>query len=307
MSMIVLGGVFKQLKPVIEEILTDTSIGMDKASYPKWCRQKTTKDQYVDVLELELPGFMAVKPEGQAIPYGIKKEGWTNRYSVVTYALQLAVSHEAKKDGKYEEMFQLSKNLRRSGVNTKDLLATKMISNGFGGTDASYAGDGLTVFNAAHTMAGNATFSNLSSEALSPSVISYGVIRTNVQLLPDHAGITAGKDVKRILFPTAQLPAWEEALHSKNRPDAGNCSAINILNRDLAGKDTVLCPLRFWDDSSTRWCVQTDEERGATIWDREPMTPVAWTDNSGLVMHEAVYCRYTMGIIDARAFYGVDA
>ena len=304
-ALITQGSLWSFLKPVLDGVVSDTSSGKEKCTYDKWVKSKPMNDAYEDVVESGGPSLLAEKDEGSAMEYGVRREGYTKRFTAITYALQMAISHEAAEDKKYEEAVMLTKSLRRAAHQTIDLLCTSMISNGF---DSNFPlGDGLSLFNAAHTIPNGSTYRNLATEALSPSTISYGVVRSAVRVLPDHAGIRNGSEVIRVLCPFEQEPTWEEIVYSKMRPDAGNFAAINIVNRDMVGNKAVIIPLRFWDDTTTRWCVQTDADHGACLYERKKPTGVSWVDDSGLTLHEGIFMRIAFGVVDARSFYGVNA
>ena len=299
------GTIFNSLKETLDGIINDKDNAKDRSSYRKWVDVKGMSDYWVDYLEMGGPGFMAVKQQHEEMGAGEVVEGYKKRFTARTYALQLVISREAVDDGKYKEAIRLTERLKRSAEQTKDMLMTGMLADGW--NTAVGIGDGLSLFNSAHTLPNGGTSSNNLATPLTPSVTSYATVRSAVRKLPDHSGITHGAEPIRVLFPTEQEDQWEEILYSKMRPDAGNFSAINVVNRDLMGKTNQIVPLKFWDNTTTNWCVQTDEDMGACLLERVPTKAVSWVDAGHMSLHEGVYCRFDYGVIDGRAFYGSQA
>lgn len=304
-AQITLGTIFQSLKETLDGIITDKDSGSERTSYKKWVKIKPMSDSWVDYLEMGGPGFLAQKSEHSEMAAGIVQEGYKKRFQAVTYALQLVISREAIEDKKYEDAVMLTKRLKRSAEKTKDMLFTGMLVDGWNTAEA--LADGQPLFSASHTLPDGGTYSNTLATPLTPSVTAYSTVRSAARKLPDHAGLTEGYEPVRVLCPTEQEGTWEEILFSTKRPDSGNYAAINIANRDLSGNKNVLVPLRFWDNTTTNWCIQTDYEMGACMTERKPVKAVSWVDAGHMSLHEGLYTRFDYGVIDGRAFYGSQA
>jgi hypothetical protein len=300
------GTIFNSLKPTLDKVISDTIKSKTSTwDYKKWVDTKKMSDYWIDVLEMAGPGLMKVKGQTQEMAAGEIREGYRKRFTAITYGLQLVISQEAVEDNKYPEAVRLSKRLVRSAEQTKDILLTGMLVNAWNSSNP--IGDGLSLFNANHLLADGDTFSNMLSTPATPSVSAYNTVRSACRVLPDHQGIRDGQVPMRILCPVEQEGAWEEIIFSKRRPESGNFSAINIANRDLAGNKDVIIPLRFWDNTSTNWCMQTDADDGACLYERKKLKHVSWVDAGHQSLHEGVTCRFDFGVVDARSFYGSGA
>lgn len=300
------GTIFNSLKETLDGIITDRGTGADRCSYRKWVNIKSMKDSWVDYLEYGGPGFIAKKVEHAEMGSGTLREGYKMRFTAITYALQLVISREAVQDKKYKEAVMLTQRLKRSAEKTKDMLLTGILVDGWDTTVG--IGDGLSLFNTAHTLPDGGTYSNTLAVPLTPSVPAYATVRSACRKLPDHNGTVEGYEPMRVLCPTEQESVWEEILYSTKRPEPGNYAAINVANRDLMGNKNVLIPLRFWDNTTTNWCIQTDEdEMGACLLERIPVSAVSWVDAGQMSLHEGIYTRFDFGVIDGRSFYGSEA
>lgn len=299
------GTIYQSLKRTLDAIITDNKTGADKTDYKKWVKTRSMKDAWSDFLEMGGPGFLSEKAEHAEMAADSIQEGYKKRFVAVTYALQLIISQEAMDDGKYKEAIALTKKLRRSAEKTKDMLLTGMLVDGW--NTAVALADSKPLFSATHSLPDGGTYSNTLATPLSPSVTAYATIRSACRKLPDHAGLTEGYEPVRILCPVEQEGTWEEILHSKLRPDAGNLAAVNIVNRDLMGNKNVLIPLRWWDNTTTNWCIQTDEEMGACLMERKAITARSWIDNGHMSLHEGISTRFDYGVIDGRSFFGSEA
>lgn len=298
------GTIYNSLKRTLDSIIDDPA-PTARTDYRDWVKIRPMMDNWVEFLEMSGPGFMAKKQQHEEMGAGEILEGYIKRFIAVTYGLQLIISREAMDDKKYEEAVRLTKRLKRVAEKTRDMLCTSMLVDGW--NTAVPLADGLPLFSAAHLLADGSTFSNTLATPATPSVTAYGTIRSNLRKMPDHAGLTEGYEPIRVLCPVEQEQAWEEILFSKAEPVNGNYVRINVAHRDLAGKTRALVPLKWWDNTTTNWCVQTDAEGGPHLMERKKVQAVSWIDAGHLSIHEGVYCRFDFGVIDPRSMYGSQA
>jgi len=90
---------------------------------------------------------------------------------------------------------------------------------------------------------------------------------------------------------------------STHAPEPGQTNEINVVNK--MGLEIVDVP--YWNNTTTQYAFLTDcEEPLKHLWREKPQSST-WVENSQLVMHYALFARWTNGWSDPRATYGVQA
>ncbi len=299
------GSIGLSLKKTLDNIIDDDHDGVTSpkdAQYKQFCKESMMKDNWADDLEMGGPGLLALKPEGQEIQTGNLNEGAKTRYIASTYALKMVVSKEAMEDQKYDEVIQAGKRLFRSAIQTTDINATNMLVNGFDTTVPG--GDGLPLWSASHTLPDGGTFSNLAAAPAAPSVAALVPVLSQIKKMVGHDGIAQGYQAVRILSPTEQWGDWAEILKSEKDPVTNNFATINVVKSEY---NLQLSSLKFWDNTTSEWAVQTDVDNGLQVkWRRKPESE-SWTDNGGQNLLYSVSMRMVPGWSDPRCSVGVNA
>lgn len=297
------GTIAQSLKRTLDKIIDDKTDGYEKNSdYKKWCKEGSMADNWVDDLEMGGPAFLSTKPEGQEISTGSLQEGVRTRYIAETFALKLTVTEEAMEDKKYEDSLNLARRLKLSCYQTVDSDCTQMLVDGF---DATVPGaDGLPLWSNAHTLPNGGTFSNLAAAPAAPSVSALVPIISQIKKLVGHNGVAMGYMPKRVLCPTEQWGDWSEILKSDKNPVQDNFATINVIKSDY---NLTVVPLKFWDNTTSNWAVQTDVDDQLQIkWRRKPRTKT-WVDNGQENMLHSISARWATGYSDPRNSIGVNA
>lgn len=290
------------LKRTLERVITDQTDGVEKkAVFTKWCDIMDMDDQWVDDLEVGGPGLASEKPEGQEVALGTIREGTLTRYIARTYAIRLGVTEEAMEDSKYPRAVQAAKRAKRSLWKTADVDATAMLVRA---EDSNYlGGDGLSLANASHTLPHGGTFSNTMSTPMSPSRAAVIVATSAIRVLPSQDGTTEGYEPKKVVCPVEQWAVWEGLVKSEKAPEPGNFNEINVVK----GLDLEVVPNKYWDNTTTNWCVITDAEGGLNFrWRKRPRSRT-WVENSQHIMNYSCYARWARGWSDPRGVYFVGA
>lgn len=294
------GTIAQSLKLTLKSIIDDKSDGYEKNSdYKKWCKEGTMKDNWVDDLEMGGPAFLALKAEGQEISTGSLQEGVRTRYIAQTYAMKLTVTEEAMEDEKYEDSLALARRLKLSCYQTVDSNTTQMLVDGF---DTTVPGaDGLPLWSASHTLPNGGTFSNLAAAPAAPSIAALEPIITQIRTMVGHNGVTMGYSAKRVLAPVDQWGDWSRILKSEFDPLINNFASINVVKRE---EGLGLALLKFWDNTSTNYAVQTDvDDQLQILWRRKPKTKT-WVDNGQENMLHSISARWATGWSDPRNSVG---
>ncbi len=299
------GSIGQSLKRTLDRVIVDPTDGYaspQKSQYKQWCKESDMPDNWVDDLEMGGPGLLALKPEGQEISTGTINEGTRTRYIAPTYARKLIVTEEALEDAKYEKVIDSVRRLKRVGYKTVDINATQMLVNGF---DTAFpGGDGLPLWSAVHTLPDEGTFSNLAAAPAAPSVAALVPVVSQIRKLVGHDGIEEGYNPVRILSPTEQWGDWSEILKSKFEPVTNNFATVNVINSDYAMSNS---DLKFWNNTTTEWAVQTDVEDQLQVKWRRRFKSQTWVDNSGMNMLYSLSARWVAGWSDPRNSIGVNA
>ena len=140
--------------------------------------------------EVMLSGFAQaqVKPEGSGVAYDSAQETFTARYTHETIALGFAITEEAIEDNLYDRLAsRYTKALARSMAQTKQVKAAAPLNNGLPG-GSFQSGDGVTLFNTAHTtIAGS--FSNTLATTADLNETSLEQAMIDIAALTDERGL----------------------------------------------------------------------------------------------------------------------
>lgn len=304
MSTIFESAVANNLKKTLNLIVDDDTDGyFESMDLHDWCVEEDMEDAWYDDLEMGGPGLASETAEGTPVPMGTIREGALTRYVARKFGLKLGVTEEAMEDSKYDKVLRLARRLKRALAKTADIDATNILNRMFNSTYVG--GDGVCLGSSAHTLPQGGTFSNIMTTPFSPSTAAVGIARAAVRVMPGHDGVTEGYSLKTVLCPPQQEGAWETICYSKMSPEAGNFTAINIVNQRIKLDMKVL---KFWNGSSTNYAFLTDveDERPRFYWRRRPKSRT-WVENSNEVMLYSNTARWARGWSGARGIYGVAA
>lgn len=290
------------LKLTLDKIIDDKTDGYDSSALMhKWMDEPNMTDAWVDDLEMGGPPLASEKPEGQEIATGSYGEGYIMRYIARTYGLKLIISDETMEDNKYPETIALARKLKRSMWKSIDIDATGLLKRMFN-TQYTF-GDGQPIASASHTLPAGGTWSNVMATPMSPSRAAVIIAVSQMKKYPGHDGITEGVRAKKVLCPTEQWAVWDGLTLSTHAPEPGQFNEINVVNRlKLEVLDN-----QYWDNTTTNWCILTDNDCQPEFkWRRRPRSR-SWVDNDQEVKKYSISSRWARGISDARAFYCVEA
>ena len=300
MSSVFTSTVALNLKNTLEYICTDELNKVEsKLDYKKWMINRPMSDNYEDDQEYAGGGLMAETPEGGEIAPLTITEGYSVRYTARKIAGKYVISEEAMDDSKYPKVIQAVKRLNRATWKTVDIDCTNLLVRA---TNSSFPGpDGVALASASHPLAAGGTFSNLLATAMAPSTTSFNNAVAQLDLMPDHDGITEGYKVKRVLHPVQQRGIWTVLLGSAMDPAAGNYSAINVIKK--YDNDIERVQLKYWTNTETNWALQTDAENGFQMrWRRKPRSRT-WIDENQELMNYAMSCRFDNGTSEPRCIF----
>lgn len=245
-------------------------------------------------------GNAEVKTEGQGVDYDTASEGFTARYTHETVALAFALTEEAVEDNLYDRLgARYTKALARSMAHTKQVKAANVLNNSF---SSSYTGgDGLSLINTAHTLAGGGTWANRASTMsdLNETSLENALIGIST-FVDDRNMILALQGTKLIVPPQLQFIA-DRLLESPGRVGTADNDINAVKNMGLLPQGYSVN--HFLTDTDA-WFVLTDCPDGFKHFERSPISTSMEGDfDTGNVRYKARE-RYSFGWSNPRCVYG---
>ena len=252
--------------------------------------------------EVMLSGFAQaqVKPEGSGVIYDNAQETFTARYTNETIALAFAITEEAIEDNLYDRLAsRYTKALARSMAQTKQVKAVSPLNNGIpGGTFNS--GDGVTLFNTAHTtIAGS--FSNTLATAADLNETSLEQSLIDIAALTDERGLKIAAKGMKMIIPSALQFTAERLMASAGRVGTADNDVNAIKSMGMIPQGYSVN--NFLTDTDAFFII-TDVPNGMKHFERTPLTTKMEGDfDTGNVRYKARE-RYVFGVSDPRGIFG---
>lgn len=247
----------------------------------------------------DMPLFAEI-PEGTDYSFKRPKQGANKTMSVVKYGLGFSISEEAVDDGKFDFIADAVRKMARSARESQEIAAMNIINNGF---TTSTTADGLSLFNAAHTLPSGLTFRNRASVDvdLSPSSLDAALTDFETQFIGDSGIIYRVMPKVLVVHPSQKRYALE-LIGSELKADTPN-NNMNSLKED--GLRIISSPHLVDTDA---WFLMADpSETGLRIVSRKPIETKAGGVDSGFVNDSILYksrYRETIGAIHAYGVWG---
>ena len=256
--------------------------------------------------EVMLSGFgdAAVKPEGQGVSYDEAQETYTARYTMETIALAFAITEEAIEDNLYDRLAsRYTKALARSMSNAKQVKAAKPLNDGLPSVDNFDSGDGVSLFNTAHTTVSGTNVKNTLTTQADLNETSLEQALIDIAAMTDERGLRVAARAMKMIIPSANQFTAERLMKSQGRVG----TADNDIN---AVKSMGMIPQgyrvnNFLTDTDS-WYITTDVPNGMKHFNRAPLTTKMEGDfDTGNVRYKA-RARYVFGVSDPRGIFGVE-
>ena len=289
----------KELEPGLNALF-----GMEYARYEDETKEvfETESSDRAFEEEVLITGFgnAPVKREGDGVEFDTAYEGYTARYTHETIALAFALTEEAVEDNLYDRLgARYTKALARSMAHTKQVKGANVLNNAF---SSSYTGgDGLSLVNSAHTLAGGGTFSNTPSTQVDLNETSLEDSLITISTFVDDRNLTlALQGLKLVVPPQLQFIA-DRLLETPGRVGTAD-NDINAL-RNMGMISDGYAVNHFLTDTDA-WFVLTDCPDGMKHFERTPMSTNMEGDfDTGNVRFKARE-RYSFGWSNPRGIYG---
>ena len=249
--------------------------------------------------EVMLSGFAQarVKPEGSGVAFDNAQETFTARYTNETIALAFAITEEAIEDNLYDRLAsRYTKALARSMASTKQVKGAAPLNNGFGTFNS---GDGVTLFNTAHTtIAGS--FSNTLATAADLNETSLEQSLIDIAALTDERGLKIAAKGTKMIVPSALQFVAERLMKSQGRVSTAD-NDINAI-RSMGMIPQGYRVNNYLTDTDA-FFITTDVPNGMKHFNRAPLTTKMEGDfDTGNVRYKARE-RYVFGVSDPRGIF----
>ena len=252
--------------------------------------------------EVLISGFgnAPVKREGDGVEFDTAYEGFTARYTHETIALAFALTEEAVEDNLYDRLgARYTKALARSMAHTKQDKAANVLNNAF---SSSYTGgDGVSLVNSAHTLAGGGTYSNTPSTQVDLNETSLEDALITISTFVDDRNLTlALQGMKLIVPPQLQFVA-DRLLETPGRVGTADNDINAIKNMGMIPEGYAVN--HFLTDTDA-FFILTDCPDGMKHFVRTPISTNMEGDfDTGNVRFKARE-RYSFGWSNPRGIYG---
>jgi hypothetical protein len=289
---------------VVEPILNEAFDGVYTQATPEWSEvfetRKGTPRRFHE--EPVLYGFEAApeKGEGAEILEDSGGIAYRTRYVYKTYAISFALTEELIEDGEHMSMGALySRHMATAMTESKELVHADVFNRAE--TSGYELGDGVTMLNTAHPLAGGGTFANtlavaadLSEAALEDLLILQGKA-------VDERGNRIRLRTKKIVVPVDLQFVAHRLLNSINQAGTAN-NDINAI-RSMSVIPSAPCVMSRLTLAKSYFLI-TDAPHGFSHFPRAKIKRAMEGDFKTGNMRYKARERYTAGVGDPRAVYG---
>ena len=255
--------------------------------------------------EVLITGFggAPTKTEGGSVDFDQATESYTSRYTHDTIALAFALTEEAVEDNLYDSLGKrYTKALAKSMANTKEVKGADVLNNAF---SSSYTGgDGLSLINTAHVLAGGGTAANRATSMADLNETSLEDALIDISDFTDDRGLTISVQAEKLVVPSELVFVADRILNSQGRPGTADNDLNAVKNTGvLSGGYTVNHYLTDPDAFFLLTSV-TQQGEGLKMFQRSAMETSMEPDfTTGNIRYKARE-RYSFGWSDWRGIYG---
>lgn len=267
--------------------------------WPKLFDQFDSKRNFEEDVAISNFGLLVKKTELAPITFDTMRQGYSTRYTHVTYGLGFMISRELVEDNLYSEIsLKKATMLTFSARQTKEIITHNVYNRAF---NSSYTGgDGKTLIATDHPNVTGGTFSNqLSTNAnLSEAALEQACI--DIRKYLDDRGNRINLMIDSLILPVELEFEAERILKSPNRVGTTNNDVNALKSMGKFQKGIVVSP---YLTSTTAWYIRTNCPEGMKFFQRRKLEFT--TDNDWDTENAKFKCteRYVAGWTDPKALY----
>jgi hypothetical protein len=255
--------------------------------------------------EVLISGFggAPTKTEGAGVSFDNATESYTSRYTHETISLAFALTEECVEDNLYDSLGKrYTKALARSMANSKEIKGANVLNNAF---SSSYTGgDGVSLINTAHVLAGGGTAANRASSMADLNETSLEDALIDISDFTDDRGLQISVAAEKLVVPSELVFVADRILNSQGRPGSAD-NDLNAIKSTgvLSGGYTVNHYLTDPDAFFLLTSVTTGGE-GLKLFERSAMETSMEPDFTTGNLRFKARARYSFGWSDYRGIYG---
>lgn len=281
----------------------DAWFGTEYRDYPKLAEQmfemSTSDMAFEDDVEIIGMGMAHVKTEGNGTDYDSITQGYTSRYTHVSYGLGFIVTREEFDDNQYAKVGRArARALARAFRQARETVGANIFNNAFAG--GPVGGDGVVLFSASHP-----TRSGLQSNLLAtPADFSEAGLEDAYKLMAamkDSSGMPIMPKARALIYSTDNMFEVERIYASTLRVGTADNDVNALKAMSILPDKRVMNP--YLTDADA-WFLATDVPDGLKGFDRTAMEIRRDSDFDTLNLKAAGFERYVFGWSDWRGAVG---
>lgn len=260
---------------------------------------QTSDKAYEETQEITGFGLAPVKSEGGSISYDTTINGYTTRFTNVTYGLGFIVTEEAVEDNQYKAQAEKrTRALKRSMRHTKETVFANILNRAF--NSGYVGGDGKEMIATDHPTA-NGVQSNELTVAADLSEAALEDLFIQMMNATDSRGLRIALMPRKLIVAPANAFNAERILKSALQNDTANNAINAIRSKGLLPEGAITWA--FLTDADA-WFVKSDINDGLMAFNRRPLDFEKDGDfETGNFKHKATE-RYSGGWDDWRGIWG---
>lgn len=262
--------------------------------------QDTSSTNYEEDVQVTGFGLMPVKAEGQGISYDSEVQGFTSRYTHLTYGLGYIVTQEELEDNLYEKVSKTrSASLAMGARQTKENVVANIYNRAF---NSSYTGgDGVSLLNTAHPNTSGGTFSNKLSVDADLSEASLEDLTIQMMGATNDRGLLISLMPKALIVPRQEWYNANRILKSFYQPGTAN-NDVNVLKATNAIPEGI--QMNHYLTAAHAWFLRSNVMNGIKFYNRVAIS--FEQDNDFDTGNAKAKCRerYSVGWTDPRGLFG---
>lgn len=285
--------------PAIDEVIMGR-YNRFPAQYSKFFRVLKSKRSIEQTTEVTGFGQFATVAEAGDTRYDDALQGFDKTYTHVQRSLGFKVSRIAADDDRWGVVGKLGRELGKSAMETREVVAADIFNNGF---NSAFTGpDGKELFATDHPLAGGGTEQNELTTSADLDVASLELALTDFRSFTDHRAKKLRIPPRKLIVPAAGAFNAAEILGGTMRSDTAN-NTINAFRKwdGMPALETV----EVWDylTDTDAWFLEGDvEDTELRFYDREPFNLEHDVEFNSRSILTAGWMRFSVGW---SGFYGV--
>ena len=256
--------------------------------------------------EVMLSGFAnaQVKAEGSGVSFDTAQETYSARYTHDTVALAFAITEEAIEDNLYDRLAsRYTKALARSMSNAKQVKAAKPLNDGLPSVDNFDSGDGVSLFNTAHTTVSGTNVKNTLTTQADLNETSLEQAMIDIAAMTDERGLRVAARAMKMIIPSANQFTAERLMKSQGRVGTADNDINAVVSMGMVPQGYRVN--NFLTDTDS-WYLITDVPNGMKMFQRAALKTAMEGDfDTGNVRYKARE-RYSFGVSDFRGIFGCE-